>query len=344
MKSPYKWLQISIAMLLVIQLACEDSVTGLNNDPVEKWNGQLSEEFVHSILKSDGTVWSWGFNYSGTLGNGTTESSDYPVMAQGLNNVISFDQSFGAEVAVDKDGNIWFWGNLWIYSGPPNIDTNVVIPTKLAQLTGVRAITMYGVFIFLLRDDNTVWYIQLDWYTPTIAEGPTLMENNTNIASIWKYIAVTSDGLVLNLFSPNYLQDTLTNIVAVSGNPSRHVVVLKKDGTVWAWGKNNFGQLGNGTLENSEVPTQVLNLTDIISISANFDYNLAIRKDGTVWFWGFEGWEGDSLLAQNVPIKIEQISDAVLICSGYNNLIMTKDNSYWIFNVEDKTPRSVLFN
>ena len=344
MKLLYRCLAPSIIILLVIQFACDDNITGFKNVPVEKWYGQLSVDLVHSILRANGTIWSWGFNGAGTLGTGTTESSKIPVKALNLNNVISIDQSFGAEVAVDKDGSVWFWGNLWIYFGPPDIDTNVVVPLKIAQVAGARTITMSGVFIFLLMNNNTVCYIKLDWYSPTIVEGPIVLENIPHITSIWKNLAITSNGSIYDLVSQNFLQNSLIDIESVSGNLSRHVISLKKDGTVWAWGNNDLGQLGNGTFDNSELPTRVLNLTDIIAISANYDYNLALRKDGFVWFWGFEGREGDSLLSQNVPIKIEHISDAVLICSGYESLVMTKDGTYWIFNVKDKISTVVIFN
>lgn len=344
MKFLYRCLATSIAILLVVQLACDDNVTGFMIDPTENWYGQLTVDAVHSILKSDRTVWAWGYNGFGTLGNGTTESSELPVRALNLNNVISIDQSYGAEVAVDKSGNIWFWGNLWIYLGTPDTDTNVVAPFKIAQLTGVRIITMTGVFIFLLKNDHTVWYIKMDFYSPTIVEGPTIIEDIPDIVSICEYFAVTSEGLIYDVLSNNYVQENSINIRTVSGNPGRHVLALNKDGTVWAWGNNDLGQLGNGTFANSELPTRVLNLTDITAISANYDFNLALKNDGTVWFWGFEGREGDSLLAQNVPVKIEQISDAALICSGYDGLIMTKDGTYWNFNVNDKITSIVLFN
>jgi len=345
MKSIYRCLIVSAVLLFVIQFACNDNnVVGPNKNLSAKWYGQLSEDFVHSILKSDGKIWSWGSNSSGTLGNGTNKSSDFPVLATNLNNIISIDQSYGAAVAVDKYGSIWFWGNLYIYFGLPDEDTNVVTPIKIAKLESIEAITISGIFIFLLGNDGTTWYIKMDWYSPTIIEGPNIIKDIPKISSIWKNLAITCDGLIYDLLSRDYVQTTLTNLSEVSGNRARHVLALKNDGTVWAWGNNDLGQLGNGTLERSELPTQVLNLTNIIAISANYDFNLALKEDGTVWFWGYEGQSGDSLVSQNVPIRIEPLSDAVLICSGYENLAMAKDGVYWIFNVKDKIPSIVLFN
>lgn len=327
-----------------ILISCSDYGTEISEETKNNWYGKLSVDFIHSVLKPDGTVWGWGSNSSGTLGDGSTESSSIPVMALYLSNIVSIDQSFGAEVAIDTSGNIWFWGNLFIYFGPPNIDTNVVFPYKIAQIRGPRAISIEGVFLFVLTKDNTVWYIKLDWYSPTIVEGPTKIANLLDVVSINKTLAVTSDGSIHDLLSGNYIQDNLQCIATISGNPSRHVLALKKDGTVWSWGNNDLGQLGNGTYENSQEPKRVLYLNDIIEISANYDFNLALKKDGTVWSWGFCGQQNDSLISQNVPVKIDSIIDAVNICSGYMGLIMTKDGTYWIYNVKDRTVNPVLFN
>jgi alpha-tubulin suppressor-like RCC1 family protein len=95
-------------------------------------------------------VWGWGNNSSCTLGNGTDISSDYPVKVVNLVNIISIDQSYGAEVALDVSGNVWFWGNLFIYFGPPNIDTNVVTPIKLTQIENPKTISMDGIYIYEL--------------------------------------------------------------------------------------------------------------------------------------------------------------------------------------------------
>lgn len=344
MNSLYKWLMVFAVALLLIQFGCEDNVTGLKNDPVDKWYGHLSVDFVHSILKRESTVWSWGTNVCGTLGNGSTKSSDYPVRAVGLNNVISFDQSYGAQVAVDKNGDIWFWGNIWIYLGLPTIDTNVTVPIKLLNLDCVKAISMNSVFIFLLKNDGNVWIVKLDWYSPTIVDGPRKIEGISNVVSIQKNIALTIEGKIYNLLSNTFLQNSLENIIAVSGREGRHILALKEDGTVWAWGKNNLGQLGNGTYDDSEVPTKVNALNNVIAISANYDFNLALKADRTVWFWGFIGRQGETLIGLNSPVKIEGLENIILVCAGSECLVMKEDGTYWTFSVEDRIAKKVHFN
>ncbi|MCL5020419.1 MAG: RCC1 domain-containing protein [Bacteroidetes bacterium] len=93
----------------------------------------MSSDMIRAILTPGGTVWTWGWNYTGALGNGTHDDRDTPGRVSNLSGIISLDQSFGAVVAADKDGNVWFWGNLWIYEGPPDTDKDVLVPIKLAS-------------------------------------------------------------------------------------------------------------------------------------------------------------------------------------------------------------------
>lgn len=63
-------------------------------------------------------------------------------------------------------------------------------------------------------------------------------------------------------------------------------LALKQDGTVWAWGANQAGQLGNGTLTDSSVPVQVTGLSDVVAIAAERYRSFALARDGTIWTWG----------------------------------------------------------
>src|SRR5208337_1914046 len=65
-----------------------------------------------------------------------------------------------------------------------------------------------------------------------------------------------------------------------------HVVALMEDGTVWAWGSNSYGQLGDGTYNDSLSPVKVQGLSGVISIAAGKYHSLALKSDGTVWAWG----------------------------------------------------------
>jgi alpha-tubulin suppressor-like RCC1 family protein len=63
-------------------------------------------------------------------------------------------------------------------------------------------------------------------------------------------------------------------------------LALRKDGTVWAWGGNDKGQLGDGTTTGRATPVQVSGLTGVTAMAAGYSHSLALRGDGTVWCWG----------------------------------------------------------
>ncbi len=84
---------------------------------------------------------------------------------------------------------------------------------------------------------------------------------------------------------PRWVVRGLTEIVSVEGGAT-HSLAVKSDGTVWAWGDNLNGQLGNGTTTDSWVPVQVSGLTEIVSVSAASWHSLAVKSDGTVWALG----------------------------------------------------------
>src|SRR6185369_5691485 len=79
---------------------------------------------------------------------------------------------------------------------------------------------------------------------------------------------------------------SLTDVVAIAGGYGYSLALLN-DGTVWAWGINQYGQLGNGNNISSNVPVQVNSLTDMIAIGGGSYHCLALKNDGTVWAWGF---------------------------------------------------------
>jgi alpha-tubulin suppressor-like RCC1 family protein len=342
MKLLNKVLIVLISNLLILLLACEDNITGRGNETLKIWFGQVISEFVYAILKPDSTVWTWGPNFNGTLGNGTNNSSDYPIQVLNLKNVLSMDFYWGAAFAVDKDGNIWFWGNYATHLGPPSIDTNTTIPTKIAYLQNVSRISVWDLKVYLLTEEGSVWYLTMDAYSPSIYEGPLQYTEMNNIVAIHNFCALRSDGDIYILGINERIENVPQNVILFQSTQQRKVV-LKNDGNVWAWGKNNLGQLGNGTFEDSNVPTKVKNLSNVVAISSNYDFNLALKKDGTVWFWGYSGQDEDTLVGLNIPVKIEGLDDIVLIYASSENLVMKSDGSYFTFSFDERIPKEVYF-
>ena len=200
-------------------------------DVVSIWGGARGV----IILKSDGTVWTWGDNHYGKLGIGETNDAfiTTPVEVHDAANV-SFLNSvklvMGGEehnVAVKSDGTVWCWG--W---------------NDYAQLGNGTT--------------NDSWI-------------------------------PTQTGLTAN--------PPLTNVIKLGGRPYLTLAV-KSDGTIWAWGMNQYGQMGNGTVNSPvstpqvSVPVMVSNsgpggaLNNPLQVTCGYAFGAALATNGTVWTWG----------------------------------------------------------
>lgn len=215
-------------------------------------------------LKKDGTIWAWGSNVFGELGNGISSNGEFipgevvPVQVKGLSQVRSISAGYFYSIALTEDGSVWIWGNNGFQVG--NNQTNL-LPVKLS-LSNVTSISAgLNDFSLALKDDGTVWA----W--GDINNG--LFENNGNYLE--KPIKI----------------DGLSNIAAISAGDTQSMA-LDKDGTIWIRGENQMGQLGLGMLSGNDIttPVKVPGLTNIMNISTGNFYNLALSNDGMVWGWG----------------------------------------------------------
>ena len=92
-------------------------------------------------------------------------------------------------------------------------------------------------------------------------------------------------------------------------------------GLVWAWGANNFGRLGDGTVLDHNVPAPVQNLNSVTAISAGNGYGLAIKSDCTLWAWGYNGYGqlGDGTFDnRSIPVKVKNLVEVTAVSAGFN--------------------------
>ena len=207
----------------------------------------------HSLaLKNDGTVWAWGWNNYGQLGNGGNFISPVPVQVAGLTNIIAISAGGNNSIALKSDSTVWEWGYL--------INSNV--PVQRTSLSGITDIA-YGWYHGLaLKSDSTVWA----WGTGTEGE----LGDGTGYSSY--VIPIKASGL--------------TGVVAIAAGYD-YSIALKKNGTVWTYGGNYYGQTGNGvTGTNERWPVRATSITGIITIAGGGWHCLAEKNDGTLWTWG----------------------------------------------------------
>lgn len=252
---------------------------------------------AHSLaLRSNHTVAAWGDNLDGQLGNGTKTENFAPAPVPNLDNVIAISAGHSHSLALKSDGTVWSWGAGVESSGS-------TIPVKVAGLTGVSAIAAGGGASLALKSDGTVWAWgnndsgQLGDGTRVDRVIPVRVPNLDHVVAIaagmMQSLALTSDGNVwawgynasgwlgdgttLDRTSPVRVLN-IANVRAISASPAAlHVLAIKSDGTVWGWGFNRYGQLGDGTIEDRTAPVQVLSLTHVSAIATGFDHSMALR-------------------------------------------------------------------
>jgi alpha-tubulin suppressor-like RCC1 family protein len=114
---------------------------------------------------------------------------------------------------------------------------------------------------------------------------------------------------------------------------SNFTVFLKSDGTVWAWGSNSDGQLGNGTTTDSSIPVQVSGLSDVIAVAAGSAHTIALKGSGTVWAWGSNsnGQLGNGTTTDSsTPVQVNGLSGMIAVAAGSAHTISAKgDGAVW---------------
>lgn len=258
-------------------------------------------------LALDGTVLTWGKNDAGQLGDGTSAPRETPALVPNLSNITSVKAGDLHTLALQQDGTVLAWGDNY-YGQLGSGDTiSSTVPRPIVALSHVHKIAAGYAHNAALTDDGTVWTWGHDHYDngDINNSSPTAIPNLTDVVDIaagYEHtLAVKADGTVwawganysnqLGNGSRTEFQATpvqvpnLPNIIKVASRYD-HSLALARDGTVWAWGYNRSGQLGDGTTDIRRTPVQVSGLTDVIAIAASWAYSLAMKADGTVWAWG----------------------------------------------------------
>jgi alpha-tubulin suppressor-like RCC1 family protein len=260
----------------------------------------------HSLaLKSDGTVRAWGYNYYGQLGDNSTTERDSPVNVS-IAGVTAIACGGYHSLALKSDGTVWAWGNgsYGQLGNGANASINQ-IPVQVLNLTGIKAIAAGFYHSLALKNDGTVWA----WGYNLWGQLGTGNNNNSNVP-----VKIT----------------TLSGMTAIAAggtgasNEGSHSLALKNDGTVWAWGWNYYGQLGNGTNTDSNSPVQVSGLGGIKAIAAGGWHSLAVTTGGLAKAWGYNSYGelGNGHNANsNVPVAVSNITGVTGIAGGgYHSL------------------------
>ncbi len=280
------------------------------------WQYFSANKFNTFAVKSDGTLWGCGGNLYGSLGVGNNTTQGYFDLMQ-IGTAINWKYvvSSGSQtIAMKTDNTIWGWGqNDYYQVGNGSCCNDIVNPVLVSNATDWKMIAVSDVSSsFALKNNGTLWC-----WGQNIAGllGDNLLSVRTvptqhNPDTDWKFISVgTSHILALknnntlwawgdggsgetgdnypanyNRFVPTQI-GTSNNWKTVAAG-FRISFGIKTDGTLWAWGLNDVGQLGDGTTTNQLHPIQIGSDTNWDSVSAGYQHVVALKTSGAVFTWG----------------------------------------------------------
>lgn len=312
----------------------------------------------HSLaVTEDGSLWTWGNNENGQLGDGSWESRYTP--AKILDDVKSAYGASDNSYAIDEDGSLWAWGGNYygqLGTGESGWNTYKQSPVKIMDNVAAFACGYYHALA--VKTDGSLWawgynnYGQLgngeSGYTASKSSPVRIMDGGVASVAAWgeHSLAVKTDGSLWGWGQNGSYQlglgnmvNQLTPVKIMEGVKSAaagyyHSLAVKTDGTLWAWGRNVNGQIGNGVTSWdpavwSKVPERVME--DVSFARASGSFSFAVKNDGSLWSFGdnWGGQLGDGSLEQKaLPVKVlEGVRDAAA-GDGHGMAVKT-DGSVW---------------
>ena len=286
----------------------------------------LTGGIKHTLaLMEDGRVWACGENTEGQLGIGkdTTESapaekrgwftstmlylSGYPAdtnfdqyhtgFVDGIDNVVAVASGDFHSVALKADGTVWAWGNyekVTLVKKTQRLNETTMIgymPKQVEGLNDMIAIAAGSKHNLALKKDGSVWTWGFN-KQEQLGRGVQKEEKRSPLQAVSNFFKTTGQKILSSWkkksdipMAPAKVAE-LVDVESIAAG-GQHSVALKKDGSVWTWGWNNQGQLGDGNTSNRKSPIQVAGVQKVNQIGAGVAHTVAVKEDGSVWTWGW---------------------------------------------------------
>ena len=304
-------------------------------------------------IRADGSLWSWGHNHSGQLGDETWPGRHLPARVRLDTDWISVSAGDNNTIAIGVDGSLWTWGaGFGFAGGQVGTDTDWVSVSagsgyKMAIRTD-RSLWAWGANNHGQLGDGTTEnrhapiQIGLDTDWASVSAGDTHTMAIRTDGSLWAWGTNISgelgDGTTEDRHTPIRI-GLDSDWVSVSAGArvgwigASYTVAIRLDGSLWAWGSNFQGQLGDGTFENRHTPVQIGLDTNWISVLAGGLHTTAIRADGSLWTWGgnqFGQLGNGTTNGTNFPVRVGVYTDWVSFSAGVTHTTAIRaDGSLW---------------
>ena len=213
-------------------------------------------------LKTNGSLWAWGNNSYGQLGNDTKTNSNTPVQIGTETDWVKISAGGNHTIALKMDGSIWAWGHNWAGQlGLGSNDEHFPTPLRVGIDTDWTAISAGYKHTLALKTDGSLWA----W-------------GNNDLGLLGVGMNTSSSDIPIRV-------GTDTDWATISAGIN-HTAALKTDGSIWTWGYNDSGELGDGTYTLREIPSRVGKDTNWAMVSAGDSYTIALKTNGSLWAWG----------------------------------------------------------
>ncbi|MBY0463675.1 MAG: Ig-like domain-containing protein [Burkholderiales bacterium] len=283
---------------------------------------------AHTVaIKTDGSLYGWGWNRDGQLGDGTLVSKSSPTVAGTSKLYATVGAGEFHSVALRSDGTLWAWGfNRNGQLGTGN-NASQAAPTAVGKDTDWTSVAVGANHTMAIKKDGTLWAWGQNFFGQ-LGMGNT---SDLNVPTVVPTLSMPElvDGKTVAV-------DVVWSAVSAG---AEHTLARDSKGRIWAWGRNFNGQLGLGTTTDVSVPTQIGTATNWASVAAGGKHSLAIRSDGALFAWGsnFYGQlattNGSATeVDSNVPVKVGTDGDWAAVAAGAAHSLGIRTNgTLWVW-------------
>ena len=316
-------------------------------------------------IKNTGLMWSWGFNVSGQVGDNTMTTRSSPVAVVGAHSFVLISTTINNAFGLKDNGSMWGWGAN--ASGQIGNSTATSYSSPV-QVVGSHSFTKFHVTAthsIALKAEGTAWswglnnYGQLGHNNTTNRSSPVAVigshlftqvaaGGNTNGLSIGLKVDGSAwtwghnvngnlgDGTVTSRSSPVAVVGAHSFVYISAGLTSDQVNGacggLKGDGSLWLWGINDYGQLGDGTRTTRSSPVAVVGAHSFIEFSMGNNFTSGIKADGSVWSWGAntQGRLGtNNATSYSSPVQVVGAHSFLHMGSGTNRIPVCNSTTWY---------------